>query len=205
MVVHIQEALVGHMLNLAYILWAESGEGLVIDPSFGAEDLWRISQVREIHLRYIINTHGHFDHVQGNPWLARKSGAKVAIHEADSSRLDVPPDVILHGGEILQLGDLGVEVIHTPGHTPGGICLHVEGNLFTGDTLFVGGYGRTDLDGGSDANLFKSLRRLGELDGNVKIFPGHHYGEDKRSTISREKRINPGMLCGNLEEFRLLS
>jgi glyoxylase-like metal-dependent hydrolase (beta-lactamase superfamily II) len=191
-------------LNLAYLVWSGSGEGLVIDPSFAARALWEKVEDKGVKVAYIVNTHGHFDHSKGNPWLAERTGARVAIHEADAPMLVEPADMILHGGETLGLGDLNVDVMHTPGHTPGGSCLLAGGDsLFTGDTLFVGNCGRTDLQGGSDQDLFDSLQRLKGLGEDVKVFPGHSYGGTS-STIGRERNTNPAMRCTSVDEFRLI-
>ncbi len=176
---------------------------MVVDPSFAAKEILNVVAERGISVRYVVDTHGHRDHVQGNRLLAEKTGAKVAIHERDAFMLEDPPDVLLHDGDVLWIGEAKVEVIHTPGHTPGGICLFSEGFLFTGDTLFVGNCGRTDLEGGSDEDLFNSLRRLKSLDGAVRVYPGHSYG-GRSSTIERERRTNPAMRCRTLSEFRLI-
>lgn len=203
MVVRVEQIGAGAGQNLSYVLSVESGDGMVIDPSFVANEILRVVGMEGISIRYVVDTHGHRDHVQGNRLLAEKTGAKVAIHEHDAPMLQEPPDVLLHDGDILQLGDAEVQVIHTPGHTRGGICILAEGFLFTGDTLFVGNCGRTDLAGGSDQELFNSLRRLKSLDGGVKVYPGHSYGGSS-STIEREKRTNPAMRCETLDEFRLI-
>jgi len=203
MVVRVEQIGAGAGQNLSYVLSVESGDGMVIDPSFVANEILRVVGMEAISIRYVVDTHGHRDHVQGNRLLAEETGAKVAIHEHDAPMLQEPPDVLLHDGDILQLGDAEVQVIHTPGHTRGGICILAEGLLFTGDTLFVGNCGRTDLAGGSDQELFNSLRRLKSLDGGVKVYPGHSYGGSS-STIEREKRTNPAMRCETLDEFRLI-
>jgi glyoxylase-like metal-dependent hydrolase (beta-lactamase superfamily II) len=189
--------------NLSYILSNESGEGLVVDPSFSGKEIWSILMEEGIDLKYIVNTHGHFDHTEGNAWLAEKTGAQVAVHGSDASKLRSPPQVLLGDGDVLRVGDTEVKIIHTPGHTPGGICLLCGKDLFTGDTLFTGNCGRTDLPGGSDEQLFKSLQRLKELDGDVRVHPGHYYwGEE--STIEVEKRENPAMVARDLVEFGLV-
>lgn len=193
----------GPAQNLSYVLSVDSRDGMVIDPSFAAKDILRVVQQKGILLRYVVDTHGHRDHAQGNRLLAEKTGAKVAIHANDAPMLQEPPDILLHDGDVLRVGQAEVHVIHTPGHTPGGVCLLVEGCLFTGDTLFVGNCGRTDLGGGSDEKLFNSLKRLKSLDGGVKVYPGHSYWGSS-STIGQERRTNPAMRCETLDEFRLI-
>ncbi len=193
----------GQGQNLSYVLWSESSEGMVVDPSFVAEEIWRIVREKGITLKYIVNTHAHLDHSKGNSWLAEVSGAKVAIHLKDAPMLRDPPDMFLRDGDILQIGEVDVRIIHTPGHTPGGICLLSENELFTGDTLFVSNCGRTDLMGGSDEELFRSLQKLKELDGKTKIHPGHSYWGDG-STIEVERKSNPAMMSRTLEEFKLV-
>lgn len=180
------------MMNLSYLLWS-STFGLVIDPSFAGEKILDEANARHVQIVYVINTHGHFDHVNDNTRVRDATGAKIAVHEADSPMLDPSPDILLHDGECLHFGDGELRVIHTPGHTPGGICLHGEGNVFTGDTLFPGGFGRTDLDGGNWKELMNSIKKLGSLDPDTKVFPGHYYGSRRSSTIGEEMMNNPAL------------
>jgi glyoxylase-like metal-dependent hydrolase (beta-lactamase superfamily II) len=188
--------------NLSYLIM-ESGKGLVIDPSSSASEILPLLRRRGIELRTIVNTHGHLDHTEENGLLASRTGARIAIHEADASMLSSPPDFLLRDGQVIELGELKVEVLHTPGHTPGGICLFVGGCVFTGDTLFVGNCGRTDLPGGSDEELFRSLQRLKALPGPTKVYPGHAYWGES-STIEAERSTNPAMMASTLEEFKLV-
>ena len=142
-------------------------------------------------LEYIVLTHCHYDHIVGAPELAEQTGARIAIHQHDAELLSddhatvsnmfgvrspsIKPDVILHGGEILDLGDVELKVIHTPGHTPGGICLYGYGSkqLFSGDTVFPNGsFGRTDLKGGDQNQLLASIKLLTTLDVET-LYPGH--------------------------------
>ncbi|MDD2665421.1 MAG: MBL fold metallo-hydrolase [Methanocellales archaeon] len=140
-------------------------------------------------LEYIVLTHCHYDHTFGALELAEQTGARIAIHENDAELLgddratvsdlfgvrspNIKPDVILQGGEILNLGDVELEVIHTPGHTPGGICLYGSKQLFSGDTIFPNGsVGRTDLEGGDSNQLIKSIKLLTTLDVET-LYPGH--------------------------------
>ncbi len=199
--VHVETIRAGHMDNLSYILRGEGPEAMVIDPSFAAKDLWSRMQQEGLELEHIFCTHGHFDHSKGAFWLSGVSGGKVAVHEGDLSMLEKRPHLILRDGDVLSPGDVEIQVLHTPGHTPGGICLLSRGVLFTGDTLFVGNCGRTDLAGGSDRDLFNSLQRLKALDESIVVYPGHSYGGATCSTIGREKKTNPALLAKTLAEF----
>lgn len=190
---------VGGMLNFAYILGdKESGEGLVIDPSWEPERLFNIANGEGLAIKYIINTHCHEDHVNGNAKMKELTGALVAIHEDEAKYLRhfFPPeaDIRLRDKEVINLGKVNVTVMHTPGHSPGSICLMAEDRLFTGDTLFVGSCGRTDLPGGDGSEFKKTMQRLRNLDDSVVIYPGHNYGDTMASTIGREKQYNPCLL-----------
>jgi hydroxyacylglutathione hydrolase len=208
----IEQITVGDMEVFCYLIACEeTREAAAIDPAGGEDDIERIiALVREknLHLAYIINTHGHADHTYGNQLLTSRTGAKTVMHELDDdlftteeARLwaqafglnSAPPvDIRITDGYRLTLGKVTVEFIHTPGHTPGAVCLLAENNLFTGDTLFVGAVGRTDLPGGSMETLLKSIEdKLLPLPGDTIIWPGHHYGDHPTSTMAREKETNP--------------
>jgi hydroxyacylglutathione hydrolase len=208
----IEQITVGDMAVFCYLIACEeTREAAAIDPAGGEDDIERIiALVREknLHLAYIINTHGHADHTYGNQLLTSRTGAKTVMHELDDdlftteeARLwaqafglnSAPPvDIRITDGYRLTLGKVTLEFIHTPGHTPGAVCLLAANNLFTGDTLFVGAVGRTDLPGGSMETLLKSIEdKLLPLPGDTIIWPGHHYGDHPTSTMAREKETNP--------------
>lgn len=192
-----------------YLVWDEfSKEAMIIDPADKSQTL--LDAVKGLNLKYIVNTHGHGDHIGGNKFLKENTQAKLAIHELDASMLNDPnqnlsthwgaqlvsasADIKLKDGDSLQLGNKKIAVIHTPGHSRGGICLLVEDLLFCGDTLFAGSIGRTDLPGGDYATLINAIKtKLLVLNGNTKVFPGH--GPD--TTIEDEKIGNPfvGMMA----------
>lgn len=201
----VQEVVVGPLQVNAYIVGCEKSKAaLVIDPGEEGEKILAAVAKLGLTVKQIINTHGHFDHVGANALLIEKTGAPLAIHVSDAPflprvkehaavynlqvRTSPPPNQVLHGGETLAVGELTIQVIHTPGHTPGGICLHIGGHLFSGDTLFADSVGRTDLPGGSHEELVESIReRLFVLPDSTIVHPGH--GPD--TTIGREKRLNP--------------
>jgi hydroxyacylglutathione hydrolase len=181
---------IGFMDNFCYIVGCEkTRKALVIDPGHDVDRIVSAAEKQGLEIEAIVNTHGHGDHTAGNAELKSLTGAKIIIHALDASGYPTA-DVLLKDENTLQLGGITFDVIHTPGHTPGGICLHAQGNLFTGDTLFVGDSGRTDLPGGDRPTLGKSIRRLMQLPDDTIIWPGHDYGPMPTSTIGWEKRNN---------------
>ena len=186
----IKQLEIGYMDNFCYIVGCENTrKALAIDPGPDVQRIISAAQEDNLEIVTIVNTHGHGDHTAGNAELKAQTGAQIVIHHFDASGYP-DADVLLSGEETLPLGEIIFDVIHTPGHTPGGICLHAHGNLFTGDTLFVGDSGRTDLQGSDRPSLAKSIRRLMQLPDNTIVWPGHDYGPTPSSTIGWEKRNN---------------
>ena len=190
------------------VICPRTRQAAVIDPGDEPEELAAWIREQKVGLRYILNTHGHPDHALGNQRLKELTGAPVALHRADQEFFaspagrdvasrelglePIPPaDMLLEHGQRLPLGGLEIEVIHTPGHSPGSVCFRVGDHLFTGDTLFVGAAGRTDLGGASLEELLRSIEdRILPLPGHTVIHPGHDYGESPTSTLERERREN---------------
>jgi glyoxylase-like metal-dependent hydrolase (beta-lactamase superfamily II) len=186
----IKQLEIGYMDNFCYIVGCEkSRKALVIDPGHDVGQIVSAAKKESLVIDTIVNTHAHGDHTAGNAQLKALTGGKIIIHALDAAGYP-EADILLNDEKTLQMGDITFDVIHTPGHTPGGICLHSQGNLFTGDTLFVGDSGRTDLHGGHRPTLGKSIRRLMELADETIIWPGHNYGPTTSSTIGWEKRNN---------------
>ena len=186
----IKQIAIGYMDNFSYIVGCQNTrQALVIDPGADAEHIASVAAEEDLKIVTIVNTHGHGDHTAGNAKLKSLTGANVIIHARDGDRYPAA-DILLSDEKTLQLGDITFDVIHTPGHTPGGICLHARGNRFTGDTLFVGDSGRTDLAGGDRLTLGRSIRRLLELPDDTVVWPGHDYGPTPTSTLRWEKRNN---------------
>ena len=208
----IEQITVGEMAVFCYVIACEkTREAAAIDPAGDRNDIERILSILEekgLQLSYIINTHGHADHTFGNQLLVSRTGAKTVMHELDDDLFTTeeakawaaafglsaapPVDIRITDGYKLPLGNLTLEFIHTPGHTPGAVCVLVENNLITGDTLFVGAVGRTDLPGGSMETLLNSIKeKLLPLPEDTVVWPGHDYGDQPTSTMGREKKTNP--------------
>ena len=179
---------IGPYLNFTYLVAEEpGGEGVVIDPSYGIDPVLAAIDDRGVHVRYILNTHSHTDHIVGNQDVRERTGAKIVAHRVAPLNADLP----VEDGDAFRVGRLSFEVVHTPGHTKDSVLYVFEGNVATGDTLFVGECGRTDLPGGDPAEMYDSLqRRVLALDDALVVLPGHDYGSTPTSTIARERAEN---------------
>lgn len=185
--------------NFSYVVADEkTGEAAVIDPSFNTAAITKLLKDNHLKAKYVVDTHGHNDHTAGNDEIKRTFGAKIVAHEL----LKTKKDVSVVDKDTINLGDVSIRVIYTPGHTVDGICLLVDDKLLTGDTLFVGECGRTDLPGSSPEDMYHSLfDKLTKLDDKVEVFPGHDYGPKPSSTIGEEKRTNYVLEKRTLKEF----
>jgi hydroxyacylglutathione hydrolase len=205
---------VGSLLTNCYVVWCkDTGEAVVIDPGFDregeAEKVLGVVKERGLKVKFIVNTHGHPDHICGNGILKDALGASILIHELDAGRLSVAgkraatlfglhavspaADGFLHDADVVRFGKISLRVLHTPGHSPGSVCLVDEDCVFSGDTLFAGSVGRVDLHGGSGVELARSLReKLAVLPDRFILYPGH----GPKSTIGAEKRCNPFLQNG---------
>lgn len=190
--------------NCFLIYCEKSLEAVVIDPGGDPDEVNTVIQREKLKLRYIINTHGHADHIAGNKKLKQVTGAEVLIHSDDAEMLTnarqnlsiyigksiefEPADRLLKDNEVIKFGSIELKVIHTPGHTPGGICLLANGVLFSGDTLFNESIGRTDFPGGSYSLLISNIKaKLLVLPDDTKVLPGH----GPETSIGWERKMNP--------------
>ena len=196
---------VGPIMANCFIVGCETTkEAVVIDPGDDADRILMELAKSELKVKYLINTHGHFDHVGANKRMKEVTGAELAIHPDDEPMLtelsrsalmfglsaenSPPADLLLNENDEISFGDITLKVIHTPGHSKGGICLYTKGHLFAGDTLFAGSIGRTDLPGGDYNTLISSIKeKLLILDEDTVVYTGH----GPETSIGNEKRMNP--------------
>jgi len=185
--------------NFSYVIADEATrEAAVVDPSFNSEAIIRLLRERDFDAKYIVNTHGHRDHTEGNGQIKAAFGAKVVAHRLSK----VAKDISVTDGDVIKLGRIHINVIHTPGHSPDSICLLVDGKVLTGDTLFVGECGRTDFSDGSARDMYHSLfDKLMKLDYSVEVYPGHDYGSAPFSNIGLERKSNYTLEKRSIEDF----
>jgi len=185
----VKQIKVGPMENFAYILGCEkSDEAAIIDPGFEAGKLLEMASELSMKVVAVINTHGHSDHIAENREIVSETGAKVIAHELATFTVDQ----YIKDREKFKIGDLTIETVHTPGHSPDSVCFIVNDEIiFTGDTLFVSECGRTDLPGGSNEDMYNSLVKImREMPDNLIVYPGHDYGPTKTTKMGDEKMNN---------------
>lgn len=201
----VETLVVGPIEENCYVLQDEvTGQGLIIDPGDNGQEILAYVQDSGIKVQLIVNTHGHWDHIGAVDFLREKLGVKLAIHAADAGMLSLsaeemaaysvfagkkqPAEILLQDGDTVNFGESSLKVVHTPGHTEGGICLYGGGCLFCGDTIFAGSVGRTDLPGGNYDSIIHSVNdKLAWVEDEVKVYPGH----GPATTMGRERRCNP--------------
>ena len=185
----LKKLVVGAYQANCYILGCKnSREGVVIDPGDEVPRILREIARSGLTIRAILITHGHMDHIGGAAELRRVTRAPVMIHALDAAAMNPAPDARLVDGQRIQVGTYSLSVIHTPGHSPGGVCFHAPGAVFTGDTLFAGSIGRTDFRGGDYNALIRGVReKIFPLGDALRVYPGH----GPATTIGRERATNP--------------
>ena len=190
---------VGHMKNFSYIIGDDKTHlGVIIDPGFDTEKILNKASQMKLTIKYLINTHEHPDHISGNMDLSEKTGAKIVAHK-DAK---IKKDLAVKDEAIIRVGETNIKVLHTPGHSPGSICLLVDNKLITGDTLFVGECGRIDLPGGNAEDLYHSFfDKILNISDNVEVYPGHDYGLKPFSSIGFERKHNYVLRPRTKEEF----
>ena len=198
--VKIEQFLVGNMDNFTYAIIDEANrKSIIVDPSWYLEVIFDFLEKNGIENTFIINTHSHFDHVVGNDQVVKRTGAKIIQHKSSTLKKDIG----VSDGESIKFGESEIKIIHTPGHSGDSICLIIDDKiLLTGDTLFVGSCGRLDLQGSDPNEMYNSVyNKLISLDGNLIVYPGHHYGSTKTSTLGKEKSTNFVFKFHSRQEF----
>jgi len=190
---------VGNMQNFTYILEDEdTGEAIILDPSWNLDEIQKVITRHDLKVKYIVNTHHHFDHTLGNEAMAKETEAKILQHESSTLK----HDITLVDEQKIKFGNSQLTVFHTPGHSKDSICLVGDGKIFTGDTLFVGNCGRVDLPGGSAQELYHSLFDiLYKMDESLVVYSGHNYGSTPISTLANEKKSNFVLQKRSEQEF----
>ncbi len=190
---------VGNMQNFTYVVEdEETNEAIVIDPSWDLEQIEQIIQRNNLKIKYVVNTHHHFDHTLGNEGMVKLTNAQIIQHE----KSELKHDITVKDGDVIEFGNSKLTVLHTPGHSKDSMCLIGDGKIFSGDTLFVGNCGRIDLPGGSAKELYRSLFDvLYSLNDDLILYCGHNYGNSLTSTIGKEKLTNFVMQKRTEQEF----
>jgi len=195
----VRQILVGTMQNFVYLLADRpGGEAMAIDSGWETGPIVNAAKELSVKVKFAVGTHSHFDHISTLRELAEALGAKVVAHE----RSPIDHNISVKGGDILILGQNEIRIIYTPGHTTDSICLYDGENLFTGDTLFIGNCGRTDLPGGSTEEMFRSLHDvILKLPPSTTIYPGHDYGDVPFRKLGEEAQSNPALSARTYAEF----
>ena len=195
----------GPMANFIYLIHDHtSGRGAVVDPAWEVPEVLRLAEAQGVRITDILLTHSHHDHINGIDQVLDGHDARVHLLK-DEARFwghyqDIP--TLHHGGDVIELGETPIRVLHTPGHTPGSACYQLAGHLIAGDTLFVFGCGRCDLSGGDPEAMFRTLQRLKtELPQDTVLHPGHNYSETPISTLQEQVNGNPFMHFDDVRRF----
>lgn len=200
----VRQVLLGPMGNYVYLLGSPSTrEAAVIDPGWEPDKIVAAATSENLTITKILVTHAHPDHIGALDGLLQRVDADVYVHEHELLETqEMAPDAIaVTDNEEIELADLSIQCLHTPGHTLGSQCFLVEDCLFTGDTLFVGACGRCDFPNSDPRAFYSSLQRLAELDGSIRVMSGHAYGPTPVSTIADERANNPYLRVPDIESW----
>ncbi|MDP3703403.1 MAG: MBL fold metallo-hydrolase [Candidatus Omnitrophota bacterium] len=203
--IYFKQLELGPMQNFIYLIGdPATREAAVVDPGWEIPRVLQTAKDDGYRITSAFLTHHHFDHVMGLGELLKAADIPVYVHRSDAPHIKVEPGNLkpVSGGETVTVGRLDLQLLHTPGHTPGSVCLLVDGRLLSGDTLFINGCGRCDLPGGDPRELFESLsKKLTRLDDGTVLYPGHNYADRPSAPLGDEKRTNPFLAVPTLDDF----
>ncbi|MBN4080264.1 MBL fold metallo-hydrolase [Beggiatoa alba] len=202
---HIDTLELGPMENFIYLIQdLKSKRAAVVDPAWDVEAIHQLASKKGVHITDILLTHSHHDHINGITGILDKHDAQLHLlkSEAQFWGQEIHTPSLHHGGDVFQLGETAIEILHTPGHTPGSACYKINNDLITGDTLFVFGCGRCDLAGGDPEQMYHTLKKMGdELPSTTKILPGHNYATQETCSMYEQIEGNPFMHFENSNDF----
>ena len=194
----------GPMENFIYLITdKKTGRAAVVDPAWDVDKILKLARQKGVTITDILLTHSHHDHINGIQQLLSHADAQLHLLKAEAEfwgrQINVP--TLHHGGDVIKLGDTEIEILHTPGHTPGSACYKINNDLITGDTMFVFGCGRCDLAGGDPEVMYDTLRKMAQMPGETIIHPGHNYAVKETSTIEEQRDGNPFMHFHDKHKF----
>ena len=194
----------GPMENFIYVITDyASGRAAVVDPAWEVPEILTLAEQRGISISDILLTHSHHDHINGIEQVLQKYDAQLHLLKPEAEfwgkHLELP--TLHHGGDRIKVGDTEIQILHTPGHTPGSACYHIHDQLITGDTMFVWGCGRCDLSGGDPEQMYDTLRKMAKLPGNTVTLPGHNYADQTTATMEEQIQGNPFMHFHDKDKF----
>jgi len=193
------------MENFVYFVGSKTTrEVLVVDPAWQVDTILRLAKEEDLKIKGALVSHFHFDHTNGIEELLESVDVPIYVNKKDVPFMEFSSDSIkaVDNGYKVTVGEVEIEMVHTPGHTPGSQCFHVQSRLISGDTLFIGACGRCDLPGGDAKEMYHSLtQKLMKFDDSTLLLPGHNYAQKPTSTLGDERKSNPYLMCDSLENF----
>jgi len=197
----------GPMENFIYLISdKKTQQAAVVDPAWEVSDILKLAKEKGVTITDILLTHSHFDHINGVEGILKNHDAQLHLlkDEAKFWGESLAHPSLHHGGDTIKIGGgngVEIKILHTPGHTPGSACYHIDDNLIAGDTLFVFGCGRCDLQGGDPNVMYDTLNKLGQMPGDTLILPGHNYAEKTTATMQEQCEGNPFMFFDKADDF----
>ncbi len=193
------------MENFVYLVGdKKTREVLIVDPAWQVDTILKVVQQEDLKIKGALISHYHFDHTNGIEELLESVNCPIYVNKKDVPYMEYSHDNIksVDDGQKIEVGNIEINLIHTPGHTPGSQCFHVQDRLVSGDTLFIGACGRCDLPGGDAKEMYRTLtQRLMKFDDSTILCPGHNYADKPTSTMGEQKKTNPYLMCDSLENF----